>query len=154
MLKSGLIVGGISLIFGLIATIITPICAPCVALLAGLAAGYLAGLFDKPADQGASAKSGASAGAIASIGGLVGNMIAAVVNIIIVGPEKAAQVSQQLGLPTASDPSTYATGYYASAIGTPCCIALFNIALMAGLGALGAILWYQISGKNAATPNP
>jgi hypothetical protein len=147
MLKSGLIVGAISFVLGLIATIITPLCAPCVALIAGLAAGYLGGLFDKPGDQGSSAKLGASSGAIAAVGGLIGNMIAAVINTIIVGPEGAAAFSSQLGLPS-GDASTFATSYYVSAIGLPCCIALFNVALMAGLGALGGILWYQTAGKN------
>jgi hypothetical protein len=154
MLKSGLIVGGVALVLGFIATFITPLCAPCVALFAGLGAGYLAGLFDKPADQGASAKSGALAGAIAGLGGLLGNMVASVVNVAMVGPERAVQIAQQFGLPTGGDPSTFASSYYLSAFGLPCCIALFNIALMAGLGALGGILWLQISGRNSAASNP
>ncbi len=144
MLKSGLIVGAVSFFFGLGATILSPLCAPCVALFAGIIAGYLAGLFDKPGDQGVSAKVGASSGAVAGVGGLLGIMIGAVANVFLVGPEGANQVAQQLGLPGA-DP----TSYYISAIGLPCCIALFNIALMAGLGALGGILWYQMSGKKA-----
>jgi hypothetical protein len=154
MLKSGLIVGLAALIFGFGATFITPLCAPCVALFAGLAAGYLAALFEKPIDQGGAAKPGAAAGAIAGVGGLVGNMIAAVVNILVVGPERAAQIAQQFNLPSGADPSTFASTYYLSGIGLPFCIALFNIALMAGLGALGGILWYQIMGKKAVTITP
>jgi len=150
MLKSGLIVGIAALIFGFGATFITPLCAPCVALFAGLAAGYLAALFEKPIDQGGAAKPGAAAGAMAGVGGLVGNMIAAVVNILVVGPERAAQITQQFNLPS-GDPTAFANSYYLSGIGLPFCIALFNIALMAGLGALGGILWYQTAGKKAAT---
>lgn len=156
MLKSALIVGGVLLVLGFIATFITPLCAPCAALFAGLGAGYLVGLFDKPLDQGAAAKGGAIAGALAGVGGLLGNMAAAVVNILIVGPERAAQIAQQLGLPTnGADPSTFATSYYLSGIGTPLCIALFDLALMAGLGALGAILWLRMhSNKTPAAPVP
>jgi hypothetical protein len=153
MLKSGLIVGGVSFIGALIATIFTPLCAPCVAVFTGIVAGYLAGLFDKPADQGSAAKLGASSGAIAGVGALIGTMIAAAINTVIVGPEGAAALSQQLGLP-AGDPETAATAYYVSAIALPCCIGLFNIALMAGLGALGGILWLQTGGKKpAGTPS-
>jgi hypothetical protein len=31
---------------------------------------------------------------------------------------------------------------------------LFEIALMAGLGALGGLLWYQMTGKNMAGGTP
>lgn len=151
MLKSGLIVGVVALVLGLGATIISPLCAPCVGLLAGLVAGYLAGLFDKPSDQGGSAKVGASSGAIAGVGALIGAMIAAVVNVIVVGPAGAAEVASQLGFGSgaAGDPSAFATSYYVSSFGIPCCLGLVNVAIMAGLGALGGILWFQMSGKKA-----
>jgi hypothetical protein len=145
MFKSGLIVGGVSFILAILAgAVVSPLCGLCVGVVAGLAAGYVAGLFDKPADSSASTKAGAGAGAIAGIGGLIGLVVAGGINAIIVGPEGAAQVVQSFGLETTADPTTY----YISAIGLPCCIGLFNIALMAGLGALGGMLWYQTSGKN------
>ncbi len=145
MLKSGLIVGGVSFLLAvLVGAIASPLCGFCVGIVAGLGAGYLAGLFDKPAESSASTKAGAGAGAIAGIGGLIGLIIAGVINAIVVGPEGAAQVLQSFGLQSTADPTTY----YASAIGMPCCIGLFNIALMAGLGALGGMLWYQTAGKN------
>lgn len=147
MLKSGLIVGVAALVFGFAATFVTPLCAPCVALFAGLGAGYLAALFDKPASQDAATKAGASAGAVAAVLGLVGNMIAAVVNSIVVGPAGAAQMAQTLGLPTGGDPQVLATSYYASAYLLPCCIALFDVGLMAGLGALGGMLWHRMNVK-------
>ncbi len=147
MLKSGLIVGAASFIFGFIATIISPLCAPCVALFAGLAAGYLAGMFDKPADSGGAAKAGAGGGAIAGVGALIGGMIASVINVLVVGPQGAAELMRQLGLDTGPAPDPVV--YYASAFGTACCIGLFNIALMAGLGALGSMLWRKTSGNQA-----
>jgi len=45
MLKSGLIVGGATFVFVIIATLITPFCALCVAMVTGVGAGYLAGVF-------------------------------------------------------------------------------------------------------------
>ena len=147
MLKSGLIIGAVSLLLSAIAgAVVSPLCGFCVGIFAGLAAGYVAGLFDKPADSGAAAKSGASAGAIAGVGALIGLMVAGGINAVLVGPEAAAQMMQGLGLPSSDDPAAY----YAGAIGGPCCMGLLNIALMAGLGALGGMLWYQVSGKKAS----
>lgn len=147
MLKSGLIVGVIMLVLALAATLLSPLCAPCIALFVGLGAGFLAGVFDKPLESGGSAKSGAAAGAIGGGGGLVGAMIAAVVNAIFVGPDRAAEIMRQLGM--SSGPGT-TEGYYIGAFGGPCCIGLFDVALMAGLGALGGLLWYQILGKRTS----
>jgi hypothetical protein len=150
MWKSGLIVGVVALLFGFAATFVSPLCAPCVALFAGLGAGYLAGWFDRPGDQGSATKSGAAGGAIAGFGGLAGNMIAAVVNIVVVGPARAAQIAHQFGLPGDASGAAFVNSYYVSSLIMPLCIALFNIALMAGLGALGGMLWFQVSGKKSA----
>ena len=149
MLKSGLIVGAISFVLALVGSfIISLICGPCVAIFGGLGAGYLAGMFDKQGMSGASAKSGASAGAIAGVGALIGQIIGSVVNAAIMGPARAAETARALGLPA---DGTGGAGFYLGAGGIGCCLGLFEVALMAGLGALGGILWYQISGKNSAT---
>ena len=136
------------LVLAIGATLISPLCAPCVALFIGLGAGYLAGVLDKPLQPGDSAKSGAGAGAIAGVGALIGGMMGGVGNMLIVGPAKTAALLRQLGLPADSSGASY----YLGALGGPCCIGLVNVVLMAGLGALGGLLWYQISGKQAATP--
>jgi hypothetical protein len=149
MLKSGLIVGAVSFLLSVVAgAVVSPLCGFCVGLFAGLGAGYLAGLFDKSPDSGGAAKSGAGAGAIAGVGALIGLVIAGGINAVIVGPEGAAALMEGFGVTTSTDP----TSYYIGAIGGPCCMGLFNIALMAGLGALGGMLWYQVSGKKA-TPS-
>ena len=152
MLKSGLIVGFAALLAGFGAALVSPLCTPCVAVAAGLVTGYLAGWFDKPDDRRTSAKSGAGGGAIAGIGGLLGSLIAAGTNALVLGPGGAAQFARQLGLPTGSvgDASTFAASYYVSTIALAGWCGLLNIALMAGLGALGGILWYQVSDKQTA----
>lgn len=144
MLKSGLIIGVVMLVLTIGVALITPLCVPCLALLAGAGAGYLAGVFDKPSASGASAQTGAGAGAIGGIGALIGHLAGGAANVILVGPEGAANLLQGLGLPTSIDPTTY----YAGAIGGACCFGLVEVLLMAGLGALGGLLWYQITGKN------
>jgi hypothetical protein len=148
MLKSGLIVGGVTLLLAIGATLISPICVPCVALVAGLAAGYLGGMFDKPVGTGGSARTGAGAGAIGGLGALGGHLVGAVGNALILGPEGTARFVEQLGLPSSGDPAQY----YLTVFGSGCCLGLLEIALMAGLGALGGLLWYQTAGKNMAPP--
>jgi hypothetical protein len=146
MFKSGLIIGAVMLVLTIGASLLTPLCVPCLALLAGAGAGYLAGMFDKPSASGASAQTGAGAGAIGGVGALIGHLAGGAANAIFVGPEDVADLLRGLGLPASSDPTTY----YVGAIGGACCIGLVEVLLMAGLGALGGLLWYQITGKNAA----
>jgi hypothetical protein len=147
MIKAGLILGVVMLVLGIGGSLITPLCVPCIALAAGLGAGYLAGVFEKSETSGGAAKVGAIAGAIGGAGALLGQIIGGIINAIVVKPEGVADMLEQFGLPVASDPSLY----YISFIGGGVCFGVIDIILMAGLGALGGILWYQVTGKNKNT---
>ena len=146
MIKAGLILGGVMLVLGIGGSLVTPLCVPCIALMAGIGAGYLAGVYEKPATSGGTAKSGAVAGTIGGVGALIGQIIGGIINAIIVGPEGLAEIIQMLDLPVSAAPPTAA---YIGFIGGGFCFGILDILLMAGLGALGGILWYQITGKNA-----
>lgn len=159
MLKSGLIFGAVALVLvGITGAINFQLCAPCLALFMGAGAGYVAGMLDKPAGgTGASAKVGAAAGAIGGVGALFGHLGGGLVGALRIGPERAmsqaAELARTLGLSvplTDVDP----VSYYGSTLGFSCCFGLFEIALMAGLGALGGLLWYQMTGKNMAGGTP
>jgi hypothetical protein len=153
MLKSGAITGAIAFVLAIGGSFLSAIiCVPCWGLFAGLGAGYLGGLFDKPTSNGNAAKAGAGAGAIGGVGGFIGQIIGSLLNAAVVGPEASAEMLRQLGV-TGADGSNVAA-YYAGAFGTGCCLGLGAIALMAGLGALGGILWWQLSGKNSAATPP
>jgi hypothetical protein len=65
---------------------------------------------------------------------------AAVINSLLVGPAGTVRLLRQLGIQPGG-PTDNATSYWAGIIGRTCCLALFDIALMAGLGALGGLLW-------------
>lgn len=156
MLKSGLIIGGVMLVLAIGGSLLSPLCVPCLALFAGLGAGYLAGMFDKPGLQNAGVRSGASAGAIGGVGGLIGQLIGGGLNAVIVGPQGAQDLLRQIS-PDLVTGSTDPTAYYIGVFGSACCIGIFNIALMAGLGALGGLLWWNMTGKNQggmSTPPP
>jgi len=150
MLKAGLIGAGVGFVLAIIATLITPLCNPCVALLLGLGIGALAAVWERPATSGDSAGTGAKAGAIAAVGGLVGQMIGVVVNGFIVGPEGIAKIFRQFDIQVPLTPQTY----WISLLGGNCLCAVVNVALGAGLGALGGLVWYQITGKSQPPASP
>ena len=111
---------------------------------AGIGAGYLAGVFDKPLTSGGSAKVGAIAGAIGGAGALLGQIIGGILNSLLADPQTVIDMMQQFDLPVAYDPGMVRIAQ----IGGGVCLGLLDIVLMAGLGALGGILWQQIAGKN------
>ena len=147
MVKAGLILGAVMLVLGIGGSLITPLCVPCIALAAGIGAGYLAGVYEKPATSGGTAKVGAIAGAIGGAGALLGQLIGGILNAVIVGPQGIADMARMLDIPVSTDP----TAAYIGFIGGGCCFGIIDIVLMAGLGALGGVLWYQLAGKKTDT---
>ncbi|MFQ6100027.1 MAG: hypothetical protein ACE5OS_02175 [Anaerolineae bacterium] len=143
MLKAGLIGAGVGFVLAIIAAVLTPLCNPCVALLLGLGVGVLAAVWERPATSGAGAGEGAKAGAIASVGSLIGQMVGAVINGFIVGPETLANLYRQFDIPVPT-----AQSYWIYNLGGNCLCAVVNVALGAALGAVGGLLWHQISGKD------
>lgn len=150
MLKSGLIFGGVMAVLGTIFGALFPLCASCLALFAGAGAGYLSGVFDQPADQGSSAKSGAGAGAIGGAGALIGHVLGGMGLAIVRGPQSGADLMRQFGVPVDTSPAGN-TGFYAGSFIASCCFGLVAVALMVGLGALGGLLWYQMTTRKPPT---
>lgn len=156
MYRSGLILGGITLLISAVVTAaISPICTPCFVIFLGVGAGYVTGLFNKPPSNGIASKAGAISGALAGIGALLGLSIGSAINGFVVGPERALQFSQpfmqQLGLPT-MNAAQYATTYWFAIVGWALFCGIADIVLMAGTGALGGLLWWQTTGKSATPP--
>ncbi len=146
MVKSGIIIGivGFVLVLGS-AVIFSPLCAPCWGLILGLAAGYLAGVFEKPTVNANVIKRGAIAGAIAGGLVLVGALIGGIINASLLNPSDLRQIYEWLGV---SGYSLDQTTIWAGQLGSAICGGLLNVALMAGMGAAGGALWWQIQGKN------
>jgi hypothetical protein len=145
MVKSGLIVGVVTLLVALGSTLISPICSVCVAVFAGLGAGYLANVFDKPRSPEGIIGRGAGAGAIAGAVAIIGQIIGAVINASTVD---AQVINELFGEPIMTDQTLWV-----AQLGAGVCIGLFNVAIMAGLGAAGALIWRQMRG-NFIAPNP
>jgi hypothetical protein len=154
MLKAGLIGAAVGFVLAIIGAIFFPLaCNPCAAAFIGLGAGALTGVFARPPTSGTSASEGAKAGAIATAGNLLGQMVGTAIQVLVIGPEAAADFARELGLPI-GDPTAFGTTYYLGAFGGGCLCGLVGIALGAGLGAVGGILWYQISGQSQPPTPP
>ncbi|MBT3321374.1 MAG: hypothetical protein HN392_03720 [Anaerolineae bacterium] len=146
MKKSALIVGGIAFIFSAVLTLVSPFLLPCITPFLGISAGYITGLFEPSYTKKDAIKMASKAAAFAGLGMLVGQVFGAVMNGLLVGPDGAALVLESFGMP-AGPPEQMANIYWLTLTLSTACISLFNIALMAALGALGGLLWWQFSGK-------
>lgn len=144
MLKAGLVGLAAGVLFGMGITLLLPYCTPCAAVAIGLGVGFLACLWDKPTVQGSAAATGAKAGAIAGGGHLVGQLLGMLLNGLLVGPQGAAELLRDLGLSTEAMSSRT---YWITQVAVNTSCGLTNIALAAGLGALGGLLWQQTMGE-------
>ena len=152
MVKSGLIFAAVAGALATCTVLLSPLCVPCVALFLGLGTGYLSGVFDRPGENGLAAKAGAGAGAIGGLGSLIGHLLGGAINSVVAGPDATRDLLREFGLPSSGDGFT--GGYYLGVFGGGFCLGVFEIALMAGLGALGGILWWQMTGKNQVSAPP
>ncbi len=147
MTRAGLIGAAVIFVLSFGLSFVSGLIVPCCAIVVGLGAGYLAGMWERPAQNGVSVQRGALAGAIAGVGVVLGQTIGTLVNAYMLGPSASLAVAQQLGLDAGGatvDPMVF---YLTSGV-TGCCFGLFSLALMAGLGALGGVIWWQTTDKN------
>lgn len=148
MYKSGAILGMATLVIVLGIALLSPLCTPCAVICLGLGAGYLAGWFDKPPNKGTSAKAGTIAGSIGSAGALLGIAAGSVLNALLMDMGTVAASAELFGLEI--NQATYASEYQAGIACYAVCLGILNIALMAGLGAVGGLLWWQTTGKSTS----
>ncbi len=145
MIKAGLIAGAIMFVLALgFGATISPICTPCIAIFVGLLAGYLTGNFEKPMLSSDAMKRGAMAGAIAGVFAIIGQLVAAAINASSINPETLNQILSQLGNNSIVLDRQQLWLYQ---LGGGCCIGLFNVALLAGLGVAGASIWFSMRGN-------
>ena len=152
MIKAGLILAGLMFVLNGLAYVRLSgalVCGvTCLGLFLPLAAGYLAGRFDQPVTSNLAARAGAGTGVIGGLGAFAAHLVFGLILLVLGGPAEAADRAQQVGItiPANVNPAVF----YSSAVGGVCCIGIFLAVLLAGAGALGGLLWYQITGKKAA----
>lgn len=142
MIRAGFLGAIAGLIYITSLTLISPFCTLCLTPLLGIGVGYLAAHLDRPTRLEASLSRGGIAGSIAGSGVLVGQMLATVVNgILITNSETLPIFMRQMGLSQLfiADPDEY----WQAIITTSSFCSLINLILVAGLGALGSLIWFQ-----------
>jgi hypothetical protein len=142
VIKAGLIGAIAGLIYIMSLTLLSPFCTLCLTPLLGIGVGYLAGWFDTPPNSEVSLVRGAVAGGITGLGVVIGQMLASVVNAILVtNSEELPKLLRQIGLSelVIADSNQY---WQATLTANSIC-SFFNLLIIAGLGAVGGLLWFQ-----------
>ncbi|GIK41398.1 MAG: hypothetical protein BroJett011_52310 [Chloroflexota bacterium] len=146
MLKAGLIGAVIGFIYVTSITLISPFCTLCFTPLLGIGIGYLANRFDTPPNVEASLGRGAIAGAMTGFAALLGQMLATVVNAVLVTNwTDLPTVFKDWGFAQVPDTSEY----WQTTLTANSFCSLLNLALIAGLGAVGGLIWFQRQHKKA-----
>ncbi len=149
MVKSSAIVGVITFVLVLIAGLLYNICclvSPVLAAVLGLAAGFLCSMFEKPVNAEKAAVRGGIAGAITGAVALVAETIGATIaqyiayqgaNVQACLPGLCQEGAAPVAMPNAM----------LGAVFNSCFCGLILLAVMAGLGAVGAVVWLKTSAK-------
>jgi MFS family permease len=142
VIKASLLGAVVGFIYVMSLTLMSPICTLCFTPLLGLGVGYLAGWFDNPLKRETSLLRGGAAGGITGIGVVVGQMLAAVVNgILVTNSNELPKLLRQLGLSELL--ITDSDEYWQATLTLSAFCGVFNLAIIVGLGALGALIWFQ-----------
>jgi hypothetical protein len=145
MLKAGLIAAALMFFLVLVFSAgINPFCGLCAPIVTGLLAGYLTGTFEK--NPQTVVGRGAGAAAIAGVAAVVAQMIASGISGAVGrGPDYAGLFGfrgDEAGI------------FWALQLCFGCVIGLVNLALAAGLGAIGGAIWKGTAGKNVTPSAP
>jgi hypothetical protein len=153
MVKSSLIVGVITFFLVLIGGLLSNICclaSPVLAILLGLAAGFLCAIFEKPSESEKAAVRGALAGAITGGVGLVAQFIGQMISQLILG----SNVACIPGMCSESAAPISQTSVTLFAVFNACFYGLILLPIMAGLGAVGAVLWLKTKPRPKSPAGP
>ena len=126
-------------------------CVPCIAVFVGLAAGYWGARLSQPETQALASRGGATVGAAGGLSALGGHLLGGLIGATRLGPNGVADLARSLGLDLPAGNASSAA-YYQTTIGVAGCCGVVEVALMAGAGAVGAIIWYQRSRGQQALP--
>jgi MFS family permease len=140
MIKAGLLGAIVGFIYVMSITLVSPFCTLCITPLLGVIVGYLAGQIDKPLKLESSLSRGGIAGGMTGCGALLGQMLAAVVNgILVTNWRELPNFVRELGL--TQFPNT--DEYWQTTLTANSFCSVLNLVLIAGLGIVGGLIWFQ-----------
>lgn len=144
MIKAGLLGSVLGFIYVMSITLISPFCTLCITPFLGMSVGYLASQIDKPPKLETSLSSGGIAGSMTGCGALIGQILAAVINgILVTNWEELPAFIRDLGLTQFPESGEY----WQTTLTANSFCGLLNLALIAGLGAVGGLVWFQQQNK-------
>jgi hypothetical protein len=146
VIKAGLIGAVAGFIYVMSLTLLSPFCTLCFTPLLGIGVGYLAGRFDTPQKSETSLYRGGIAGGITGFAVMIGQMLATVVNgILVTNSEQLPNLLQEFGLSELilSDSNQY----WQTTLTANSVCSVFNLFIIAGLGAVGGMIWFQRRSK-------
>jgi hypothetical protein len=146
MIRAGLIgaVAGFIYVMGL--TLVSPFCTLCFTPLLGIGIGYLASRLDRPSQLETSLRAGGIAGGMTGLAALMGQMLATVVNgVLMTNWTDVPSLFKEVGF--AQAPTS--TEYWQTTLTANSFCSLLNLAIIAGLGALGGLIWFQRQNKKS-----
>ena len=142
MIKAGLLGSIVGFIYVMSLTLLSPFCTLCFTPLWGVGVGYVAGWFDKPASMESVVGRGIAAGLMTGLGVVLGQMLAALVNgILVTNSKQLPLLMKEIGL--SEFIVTNPNDYWQATLTVNSFCGIFNFALLAGLGALGGMLWFR-----------
>jgi len=148
MLKAGVIGAVASFIYVTSLTLLSPFCTLCFTPLLGIGVGYLAGQFDRPPKAETSLYRGAMAGGITGVVTAISQMLASVVNAILVtNSEELPKLMQEFGFSELVITET--REYWQVTLSVNALCGVFNLFVIAGLAALGGLIWFQRQQREA-----
>lgn len=146
MIKAGLLGAIIGFIYVMSITLVSPFCTLCITPLLGISVGYIASRIDRPLKLEASLSSGGIAGGMTGCGALFGQMLAAIVNgILVTNWRELPNFIRELGLTQFPNSGEY----WQTTLSANSFCGLLNLALIAGLGTVGGLIWFQRQHKKA-----
>jgi hypothetical protein len=123
-------------------TLSSQACVPCIAVFVALAGGYFGARLARPETQALAGRGGAKVGAIGGLSAFVGHLAGGLVVALGLGPLDIVELGRSLGLDLSAGAASTATSFNTT-VGAAAFCGVVEVALMAGAGAVGAIIWYQ-----------
>jgi MFS family permease len=142
VIKAGLIGAVAGFIYVMSLTLLSPFCTLCFTPLLGIGVGYLAGWFDTPQTSEVSMRRGGIAGGITGLAVMIGQILATLVNgILVTNSEELPKLLQEFGLSELI--LTESNQYWQATLTANSICSVFNLFVIAGLGAVGGMIWFQ-----------
>jgi len=143
-LKSGLIFALVGFAVGFGVGFLANVCVLPLAAILGAAAGWLGARWETSPTRERARGAGLLAGLLAGVGAGLGTLSGGLLSALWAGSAALTWLGQQTGVPLD------ASVFWASALVTLSCVAIFGLGAATAFGVLGGLAWYERKGPGRA----